>query len=196
MVALGGILISVAGNSGMMDVVQRGRRTVAVVLFFQLALAVGVLALAMALGRWEQALRRMVKLLCEIGLMYSLWTGDRWARWFYVGGFLLGAGGLALVGLAAPRPGAALAVLPLVALLGWLAYLLGCSSSVNAFFDFQRRQHAPGRQRPVAPEADPGEGEGLRPGPMARMCGGCGAEVPTAIVWCPECGIDYQEQPA
>jgi len=167
----------------MSPLVTRGRAIVGTIALTHLALAIGVVLLALIMGRFDRLPRLGVKLIATATTAHGLWLGSRWAKWLYVFGFVVGTVAclfLAVILRPAPHP---LAIAGAV-LFGGLAWLLAFAPSVNQFLAYQRATQ--GREQS---ERVPDEANEELPVDTGRVCTACGHLATSAkIMFCHECG--------
>lgn len=122
---------------------RAGRTFIVILIVANTSLALAVIGLALAAGQNDRLPRLLFRLLANIALMYGLWRGSVWIKWLFVLGFSLAA--LACVALVFRYQSPyGLLIIPLAALLAWVAWNLAFGVSVDEFFAFQRSKSNPG----------------------------------------------------
>lgn len=188
----------------MLDDVRRGRRIIWTYAAIHLTVMALGLALSFYLGRnWKEGL---VRALTQTALIHSLWKGGRIAQWLHVAGFVMTATVMFALGARRPSP----VMWSICGALGgfslWLGWLFGFSRSVRTFLAFQRGEvdvlADPDRspEIPIVRSAavETAEAEDLAAPDSAWesgddavgrvACTGCGSEMKSFVVVCPDCG--------
>ena len=118
------------------DKQKRGRTLLAIIFAVLLAIDIGItIVLGMQKG-FDQIFGSLARICFSIGLMYALWTGQRWARWTMV--ILMFAGALLCLPALISRPHPLFFLM--VAVLSGSAFMIGFSKHITSFLLFQRNK--------------------------------------------------------
>ncbi len=116
----------------------RGRSFVVVLIVLNTLLALSTMALVVATEGPDRMPRLLIKFAANVGLMYGLWQGSRWIKWFFALGLFLTALFIAYLGLRLNGLWL-LAPLPISVLLFWAAVHLSLGAEVDEFLRYQRK---------------------------------------------------------